>query len=116
MIVCLILPISSNKNFEFFFKKITSIGQKIKFESQYRHNKAFSRHIEVFLYNAKLNQTSRKPIKSPPKAVKSSFHSHQHCPQFLQTALVTVKTTFERQLVVVIFWVFHQFDLLGTEK
>ena len=41
MIVCLILPISSNKNFEFFFKKITSIGQKIKFESQYRHNKAY---------------------------------------------------------------------------
>ena len=34
----------------------------------------FSRHIELYLYNAKLNQTSRKPQNSPLVTVTSSFH------------------------------------------
>ena len=33
----------------------------------------FSRHIEVYLYNAKLNQTSRKPKISPQIAVIAGF-------------------------------------------
>ena len=33
----------------------------------------FSRHIEVYLYNAKLNQTSRKPKISPQIAVTAGF-------------------------------------------
>ena len=39
------------------------------------HNiqKDFSRHIEVYLYSAKLNHTSRKPQNSPLMAVTSSF-------------------------------------------
>ena len=36
--------------------------------------KYFSRHIELYLYNAKLNQTSRKPQNSPLVTVTSSFH------------------------------------------
>ena len=35
--------------------------------------KIFSRHIEVSLYNAKLNQTSRKPKISPQIAVIAGF-------------------------------------------
>ena len=36
--------------------------------------KSFSRHIELYLYNAKLNQASRKPQNSPLVTVTSSFH------------------------------------------
>ena len=38
------------------------------------HTMYFSRHIEVYLYNAKLNQTSRKPQNSSLVTVTSSFH------------------------------------------
>ena len=75
----------------------------------------FSRHIEVYLYNAKLNQTSRKPKISPQIAVIAGFQGTSAAYENFAGSTGDCENQ-PSQLIVVKFWVFHQFDLLGTEK
>ena len=75
----------------------------------------FSRHIEVYLYNAKLNHASRKPKISPQIAVIAGFQvTSAACENFAGSTGYCENQL--SQLIGVKFWVFHQFDLLGTEK
>ena len=54
----------------------------------------FSRHIEVYLYNAKLNQTSRKPQNSPLVTATSGFQVSSTGRKLFSASTTDVKTTF----------------------
>ena len=54
----------------------------------------FSRHIELYLYNAKLNQTSRKPQNSVILAVTSSFQVSSTGRKQFSASTADLKTTF----------------------
>ena len=73
--------------------------------------KSFSRHIELYLYNAKLNQTSRKPQNSPLVAVTSSFQVSS-TGRKLFSASTTDRENYLSQSPVVNFGVFYWFDLV----
>ena len=54
---------------------------------------SFSRHIELYLYNAKLNQTSRKPQNSPLVTVSSSFQVSSTDRKQFSVSTADLKTT-----------------------
>ena len=95
-------------NFEMFYLKfststIAGIGR--------RGTMHFSRHIELYLYNAKLNQASRKPQNPPLATVKTCFRISSTGWK-LFSASTTDRENYLSQSPVVNFGVFYWFDLV----